>query len=712
MKFCFSIIVFLFFQTSLYATFNLNPQTKIVLLSSKQTDKNSATILNSYIKKITSYQLPITNNKDSTNAIILLTKDQLHLLNKNSKINKLNSLKDDGFIISINNNTIYIAGTNERGLLYAIYYFLEKYLNTLFLSKEFEVIPKQANISLKNVYDIQEPRFEYREIFSKESDDITYAIKNRLNGRFGHRAKDIQNSAFFIKIYNNFVATNLVNIAKFKCNNQIDFLEKKAQNVAINSIKEIIHSQNISKNSIIFLEQNDVLTYCNNIPIGKNPSYTTTIYAKNIANKLKDRQILIQAYQWSRKPPKKFIKLPKNLGIFYSTIEANFSKPLKDKENRAILNDLKGWGRFSDNIYIWHYLTNYSGYLQPFANILALDQDIKTFAKDKNIKGVFLQGSYESEKGEFSNLKTWVFSKLLWNPELDIKELIKKFCDNYYGDASNDVQKYIYTLDKITKQTNSSLFVKTSANEKYLDEKYLLQLEKILLDGLKKIKNQPIYKKHLLEVFSGIDYVRILKGTDNVTRDRSKDRFIEFLKNSPSLTHYAEGKSIDDLKPFLNIQRAFAKEPKIVKKLKQNIEWFDFQEYSLKLCCNKIVYDENASDKISAMMRGNQSDWGFQLDSSSLPKGKWDIYSSIKVVLHKDISFIDNARIALFYGIYPSFEKKFKLITQIPNNRYHVIKLGTISSNSNTTIWISPPNNNIVKSLFVDRIFITKSSLK
>jgi len=61
----------------------------------------------------------------------------------------------------------------------------------------------------------------------------------------------------------------------------------------------------------------------------------------------------------------------------------------------------------------------------------------------------------------------------------------------------------------------------------------------------------------------------------------------------------------------------------------------------------------------------------------------------------------------LFFGIYPTLIKGAYFIAQFTPGMYKTIKLGTIDTRKVNAdyIWISPPANDIVKKLWLDRIF-------
>jgi hypothetical protein len=83
-----------------------------------------------------------------------------------------------------------------------------------------------------------------------------------------------------------------------------------------------------------------------------------------------------------------------------------------------------------------------NGYIVPFPNIYALGPNIKGFAK-AGATNYFPEGNAESNGGEMAELKTYVITKLLWDPTLNDTALIEEFIAGYYGPAGNSVQEYV-----------------------------------------------------------------------------------------------------------------------------------------------------------------------------------------------------------------------------------------------------------------------------
>lgn len=702
----------------IFFSFNIFINTLLFATEYKITSVNEKAklILNSYLEKV-DFEIKddLSNKNIDSIEFILSTKDNIKEKNLNI-FNELNQFKNDSYIIKFENHKLYIVGINDRSLAYGIYAFLERFLHFKFLSNIFEVAPLKTTISTKDLNYASESRFNYREIFIKELDDKEFALKQGLNGRFGHRTEELD--PLFINIYNNFTPYELIpkkyeNIfPEYFCNGQLDFALKKVQENASSNFQKKINHLNNDKENLFYLAHEDIEEYCtskssNNL-INKYDSksapfleYTNTI-AKNVATKYPNIKLYMEAYQWSRKAPTNFPKLSSNLGIFFSDIEADFSKPLDVYPNIEILDDLKSWQKYSDDIFIWHYITNFNGYLQPFPNIKSTASNLRIFSNIKNINGIFLQGAYGTQFSELSNLRIWTLSKLLWNPDLDINLLIKEFSYYYYGDAYKYVLSYFELLEKSLQDTNVNLKIKTSINSEYLNESFIKESKMILDSALKSVEKNSIYYKHLIELYSGIDYIEFMRGT--ISKE-DKKRFIDFITEN-NILQFAEGIDVNSISSYLNMERKKPELPDIIKN-KPNANWIDFQEYTLKLCCSTLVQDKFASSFSAVRMNGNTSDWGIQLDLNSIPKGKWKIYANVRIEKEKDLSAIDYIKPAIYYGIYKKDINNGSLINTLKDEKYHEVEIGSVSieNNDNGSVWIRPPNNRNVKYIFVDRIF-------
>ena len=86
-----------------------------------------------------------------------------------------------------------------------------------------------------------------------------------------------------------------------------------------------------------------------------------------------------------------------------------------------------------------------------------LKENINLFV-DNNAKWIFEQHS--NHPSELFELRSYLKAKLLWNPKLDLNDLIKKFSDLYYKEASNYIQEYVEDIsNEISNEKDFFLFL-------------------------------------------------------------------------------------------------------------------------------------------------------------------------------------------------------------------------------------------------------------
>ena len=173
--------------------------------------------------------------------------------------------------------------------------------------------------------------------------------------------------------------------------------------------------------------------------------------AEEIAKVYPDVYVHTLAYHYTREAPK-VTRPAKNVIICLCCSGMNFAEPLETgPSNASFRKDIEEWSAITDNLLIWNYVTNFANYMLPHPNWHCLAPDIRFFIKHHAV-GVFEQGDTGCSVGDFVRPRQWIISHLLWNPELDEKELADKFFNGYYGAAGPHLQAYIeYICDAVAK---------------------------------------------------------------------------------------------------------------------------------------------------------------------------------------------------------------------------------------------------------------------
>jgi hypothetical protein len=177
------------------------------------------------------------------------------------------------------------------------------------------------------------------------------------------------------------------------------------------------------------------------------------------------------AYQYTRKPPA-HVRPRANVIVRLCSIECSFSKPLADERNQAFRDDLVGWSKICDRLYIWDYTTNFANYVLPHPNLRVLGPNIR-FVVDHGVRGVFEQGAYQSYGSEMAELRGWVLAKLLWDPSRDPQQLIDEFLDGYYGPAARFIREYLKVTHDAVEASGDPLGCFSPADAKFLSLKTL-----------------------------------------------------------------------------------------------------------------------------------------------------------------------------------------------------------------------------------------------
>lgn len=133
----------------------------------------------------------------------------------------------------------------------------------------------------------------------------------------------------------------------------------------------------------------------------------------------------------------------------YCTIEAASFHPLESEANRALEQDLQEWSRMADHFMIWNYVTDFTKYYQPHPNWHTAAPDLRFFRKCGAIS-IYEQGSWNGggAVADLADLRAWLLSKLLWNPDLDTEKLMDEFVTGYYGPAAPAVKSYLQVMEQ------------------------------------------------------------------------------------------------------------------------------------------------------------------------------------------------------------------------------------------------------------------------
>lgn len=145
--------------------------------------------------------------------------------------------------------------------------------------------------------------------------------------------------------------------------------------------------------------------------------------------------------------------LPSNAGIIVSAIDFPLCRiDGKNAQEKKFMQQLNQWKKVTKNIYIWDYINNFDDYLTPFP-ILKIAQQRLRFFKQNGASGIFFNGSGYSYSS-FDEMRTFVLSALLINPELPVEELVREYFNQEYPTSKKWLYDYYIELENSAQSGN------------------------------------------------------------------------------------------------------------------------------------------------------------------------------------------------------------------------------------------------------------------
>ncbi len=384
---------------------------------------------------------------------------------------------DESFRYFNSGADLLIYGGKMRGTMYGVMAFLENEVGCRWYTPTVSVVPKKKELKFSWIEHSEKPGVRVRNDFYFEAFDPTWAARNRMNGTMGFRQQPggvesywgvhtfyplMPPTEFYDKHQEYY---SLINGKRIHERAQLCLTNPDVLKIITERIKKTIREN--PEYLIYDVSQNDWYNpcecdNCQAIATKEGSESGVVIWflnqvAESVEKEFPDKFIGTLAYQYTRTPPKE-IRPRHNVVVRLCSIECCFAHDFKScPENQSFLSDLKKWSALAPHLYIWDYVVNFQHYTMPYPNINVLQSNIQTF-RDNHSIGIMEQAAYQSRGGEFSELKSYLISRLLWNPDCNADSTINEFLYGYYGRSGKYVRQYFDLLNsRITAKTHIHL---------------------------------------------------------------------------------------------------------------------------------------------------------------------------------------------------------------------------------------------------------------
>lgn len=540
--------------------------------------RNSVTFLADTLKKMTGDNniSVIPESEYSGEKAIILT------------VGNVDGLGVDGdYSLNIGEESVTIKANNEQGVSSGIYDFLETKLGCMFVSNDYDYIPSLNTICLDKESKKVSPSIKWREIYSyytekngeaaEEIDYLGWHSKLRLNGAASDNWYHWCHTSFTYippeKYFDEHPEYFSYYLGKrtYKqgpVSGQLCWTNEDVYKIISEQIfKEMaenpdIHIWDISQmDTWISRGIGCTCDKCKAIDDKEGSQMGSLLtFVNRLADECKvkfpDNYISTLAYNYTVEPPKNLkprdnviIKLCLMPGDVASSYAEPTSKAAKDA-NKVV----EEWGKIAKHIVIWDYNIDFHNYLMPYPILRHLDAN-NEFYIDNNVYGIFHQMGRD-KGGDMDELNSYIFARLMWDENVDVKAIINKYLTVYYGDAAPYIAKYMSDLDYNAQKANKDMYIYSTVESHvtdYLSPKNINSYLDTLDKALESVKGNEALTKRVNRVRLSVLFAKAEQfDFDMNGRRDALEEFMTIAKEN-DVTSLIEGESNgDEIANFYN----------------------------------------------------------------------------------------------------------------------------------------------------------------
>jgi len=423
----------------------------------------------------------------------------------------LPKLSPEGFAIAQRGDCLYLVGADSRGVLYAVYDFLER-LGCRWLAPGFafytgdhEAVPQRGDLAYEYTGDVvQQPILKYRKFYVEEGHShttenlrqlVAWMPKARFNtlvipidyqgsGRVRWDnwrealTPELQRRGICIEVgghgYQNYL--NAKTDDGWLFHEHPEWFGQDEQGRRTEQPGRVICSSNpdavarLLQSALKYLEARPEIEIFDFWPpdgakwctcekcraLGEPPvrhALLVSQMAKAVQEKCPRVRVECLAYSSYLTPPEG-VQFDKNVLVDFCPIAQSFEVQINDPAspaNARYAAALKAWrAQFAGDISIYSYYRKYAWYSLPIQLPHYMQNDLK-FYRPLGVTGV---SSY-CEPGDWYTyeLNHYVLGRLAWNPDSDVNTIVHEFTQARYGPLADTAEKALLVLEETARKT-------------------------------------------------------------------------------------------------------------------------------------------------------------------------------------------------------------------------------------------------------------------
>lgn len=463
----------------------------------------AAELLKEYVFKAAGVSLSVAETPHAKNKIFSLGNTEQYL-RKTKKCDLSKIGNDDGFVLDSEGENVYIVGLTDRGVLYGVIEYLERFLNIRFFTSDCEAVPVVERLPLPKDYSYTPP-FRMRtyiigdvyddtrkegyvtpkidQLVKTHTRDVFTEIDDKHGGKIEVYGRNISHNFHCYVPYEKYGATHPEFYREITVNGEkthtIDItngilpdgtidesVEESVVKIAVEEMKKDVLAYPDVKVFLLTQEDGDeyfdddnnraqeakykrsgmLIRFCNAVVRALN---------EWSAKELNGRVIKLGtfAYSYAQYAPVKnengkiepldeTVIADDNL-IIQLAIFANGSYSYFDeRQDERVKNILKEWKRVGKQFWFWGYDIDFSNYLSYYDSFKHVKENVIGFI-NYGIDYLCINAAYDTEYCWQNNMRGYMYHRLMWNPDLDENALMEDYIEHYYGAAADSVREFM-----------------------------------------------------------------------------------------------------------------------------------------------------------------------------------------------------------------------------------------------------------------------------
>jgi hypothetical protein len=449
--------------------------------------------------------------------------------------------------VKASGKSIVLCGGRPRGTLYAVYHFLEDDLGVRWWNAFEESVPQRPTLRIAELDRRGHPAFVQRDLSGADG-GAEFLVRNRVNGAsnrisWSFGGYDGFATPWFVHSFSRaFPPTDYFDAhpeyfserdgARTADETQLCLTNPELPAIVAEKLDAYAWAAEAKAREtgeppqrLLDFSQNDHFGACTcaacRLVVAREKSESGPLLAflNDVAGRLAfehpDALLTTLAYTYTFAPPAN-LKASSHVVVRLTGYgKRDFGKGVLASENAEFRDAIDAWSRVTQHLWIWDYAVVFFGDDRnlPIPSYRYYAQDFR-FYRDHGVSGLFVQHWFPIA-ADLRDLKVWLYLKLMENPDLDQKALIRDFTDGYYGKAAAAVRRYLDFLEATADKHPGYIGAESNAKAfTYVDADFVVRAESAFDRAEGQVRREPVLLRRVRHARLTVDYALLLLGPD------------------------------------------------------------------------------------------------------------------------------------------------------------------------------------------------------